>query len=54
MIEEITDFNMYYWEVTQQAIVLGYIPATVAIFKSNIEDCYHDSKSVEDCVQEIF
>lgn len=47
-------FEQYYWEVTQQAIGLGYIPATVAIFKSNIEDYYHNGKSVEEAVGEIF
>ena len=47
-------FEQYYWEVTQHAIGLGYIPATVTIFKSNSEDCYIDGKSVEECVNEVF
>ncbi len=53
-MQEDESFNEYYWEVTQQAIGLGYIPATVTLFKSNIEDCYYDDKSVEECINEVF
>lgn len=47
-------FEQYYWEVTQHAIGLGYTPAIVVIFKSNIEDYYHNGKSVEECISEVF
>lgn len=54
MSEGITDFNTYYWQVGTAAIDLGYTVQQVRIFYNDILDYYHDGKSVDECVQEVF
>ena len=52
--EEITDFNTYYGQVGAAAIDLGYTVQQVRIFYNDILDYYHEGKSVEECINEVF
>lgn len=54
MSEEITDFNTYYGQVGAAAIDLGYTVQQVRIFYNDILDYYHEGKSVEECINEVF
>lgn len=53
-MQEDESFNEYYWQVAGAAVTLGYSIQIVRIFYNDILDCYHDGKSVEEAVEEIF
>lgn len=48
------NFSEYYWAVAAEAVKLGYTISQIGIFKSNIEDCFNDGKSIETCLEEVF
>lgn len=50
----ILNFNEYYWAVAAEAIKLGYSSTQIGIFRSDIEDCFNDEKSLEECLNEVF
>ena len=47
-------FESYYQAVKIEAMGLGYKPVQIAVFYSNIEECYEDGKTIEQCVEEVF
>lgn len=53
-MQEISDFNTYYWLVAGEAIEQGYTVQQVRIFYGDILDYYHKDKTVQECVEEIF
>lgn len=53
-MQEDESFNEYYWKVAGEAVGLGYSIQIVRIFYNDILDYYHDGKSVEEAVEEIF
>ena len=53
-MEEDESFNEYYWQVAGEAVELGYSIQTVRIFHNDILDYYHEGKSVEECINEVF
>ena len=53
-MQEDESFNEYYWKVAGEAVSLGYSIQIVRIFYNDILDYYHEGKSVEECVMEVF
>ncbi len=53
-MQEDESFNEYYWNCAGKAVELGYSIQIVRIFYNDILDYYHDGKSVEEAVGEIF
>lgn len=54
MENEITDSNTFYWQVAGLAVENGYGINQVRMFYNDILDFYHEGKSVEECVGEVF
>jgi hypothetical protein len=52
--QDLSIWSDYYWEVTNQALTLGYDLAQVRMFYADIQQAFEDGLSVEDAVQGIF
>ena len=53
-MDEYESFNEYYWSCAGKAVELGYTAQQIRIFYNDILDYYHEGKSVEECINEVF
>jgi|GEM_PF-6466810 len=48
------NFQQFYLDVAESALLLGYSANQISMFKGDIQDCYDLGMSVEETVGKIF
>jgi hypothetical protein len=47
-------YNEYYLLVEKQALLLGYTEKQISMFNVDIQECWEENISIEECIERVF